>query len=274
MHIPLIHIDAFATQLFEGNPAAVMPLQAWLEDDVLQQLAEENNLSETAFVVAEIPAEAPPFDSSQPAYHLRWFTPAIEVDLCGHATLATASYLFTDVHPDAKRLQFWSRSGWLFVERDGDGFILDFPSEMPQPVAVDPSVTQALGVRALEAFLATDLIHIVKDAETVRTLTPDFGAIAKLPVRGVVVTAAGDGTGHDFVSRFFGARAGIDEDPVTGSAHSQLAPLWAGRLGTSVLSARQLSARGGTVLCRVEGERTLLSGTCVRYLEGTVWLAA
>ncbi|WP_104060242.1 PhzF family phenazine biosynthesis protein [Arthrobacter sp. 4R501] len=274
MHIPLIQIDAFATKPFEGNPAAVMPLEGWLGDGVLQQLAEENNLSETAFIVAAIPDEATPFDSSQPAYHLRWFTPAIEVDLCGHATLATASYLFTDVHPDAKRLQFWSRSGWLFVERDGDGFILDFPSKVPEPVAVDPSVSEALGVPALEAFLATDLIHVVKDAETVRNLPPDFGALARLPVRGVVVTAAGDGTGYDFVSRFFGARAGIDEDPVTGSAHSQLAPLWAGRLGSTVLAARQLSARGGTVLCRVEGERTLLSGTCVRYLEGTVWLAA
>ncbi|KRE71061.1 PhzF family phenazine biosynthesis protein [Arthrobacter sp. Soil762] len=273
MHIPLIQIDAFATKPFEGNPAAVMPLEGWLVDSVLQQLAEENNLSETAFIVADIPDNATPFDFAQPAYHLRWFTPAIEVDLCGHATLATASYLFTDVHPDAKRLQFWSRSGWLFVERDGDGFILDFPSETPEPVAIDPSVTEALGVPALEAFLATDLIHVVKDAETVRTLTPDFGALAKLSVRGVVVTAAGDGTGYDFVSRFFGARAGIDEDPVTGSAHSQLAPLWAGRLGSTVLAARQLSARGGTVLCRVEGERTLLSGTCVPYLEGTVHLA-
>jgi predicted PhzF superfamily epimerase YddE/YHI9 len=148
------------------------------------------------------------------------------VDLCGHATLATASYLFTDVHPEAKRLQFWSRSGWLYVERDGDGYVLDFPSEMPEPVAVDPVVSEALGVPALEAFLATDLIHVVEDAETVRTLSPDFGALAKLPVRGVVVTAAGGETGYDFVSRFFGARAGIDEDPVTGSAHSQLAPLW------------------------------------------------
>ncbi|MDF2051045.1 PhzF family phenazine biosynthesis protein, partial [Arthrobacter sp. Cr_A7] len=233
MRIPLIQIDAFATRPFEGNPAAVMPLERWLDDSVLQQLAEENNLSETAFIVPEIPDGATPFDFAQPAYHLRWFTPAIEVDLCGHATLATASYLFTDVHPDAKRLQFWSRSGWLYVERDGEGYVLDFPSEMPEPVAVDPVVSEALGVPALEAFLATDLIHVVEDAETVRTLSPDFGALAKLPVRGVVVTAAGGETGYDFVSRFFGARAGIDEDPVTGSAHSQLAPLWAGRLDST-----------------------------------------
>lgn len=273
MRIPLIQIDAFASKPFEGNPAAVMPLGHWLEDEILQQLAGENNLSETAFIVPEIPGDAAPHDGSHPSYHLRWFTPAIEVDLCGHATLATASYLFSDVHPDAGRLQFWTRSGWLYVERNGDGFTMDFPSETLVPVDVDPAVSEALGVPVVEAFQATDLVYLVSDAEAVRDLTPDFGTLAKLPVRGVIVTAPGTGTEYDFVSRFFGARAGITEDPVTGSAHSQLAPLWSDRLGSSSLTARQLSARGGTVGCLVDGDRTLLTGTCTRFFEGTAVLA-
>lgn len=272
MRVPLIQIDAFADKPFEGNPAAVMPLERWLEDSILQQVAEENNLSETAFIVAQIPPEAPPFDLTQPAYHLRWFTPAIEVDLCGHATLATASYLFEDMHPGAERLQFWTRSGWLFVERNGDAFTMDFPSETLVPAEVDPVVADALGVPVTEAFSATDLVYLVDDPEVVRSLDPDFGVLAKLPVRGVIVAAPGAGTGYDFVSRFFGAAAGVTEDPVTGSAHSQLAPLWAQRLGKSSLVGRQLSARGGTVHCTVRGERTLLTGRCARFFEGTAIL--
>jgi PhzF family phenazine biosynthesis protein len=271
MQVPLIQIDAFAATPFEGNPAAVMPLPGWPDDGLLQSLARENNLSETAFLVADLPSEAGPVPDD-PAYHLRWFTPAIEVDLCGHATLASAAYLFEDVHPDSACLRFWTRSGWLSVERaSSGGYTMDFPSQPPTPVAVDPTVVTALGLEVsdvLEALRSVDLVYLVRDATTVAGLDPDLAMVGRLPVRGVAVTAAGDGTEYDFVSRFFSARAGVGEDPVTGSAHSQLAPMWAQRLDRDALVARQLSARGGTIWCRVAGERTYLTGTCQRYLTG------
>jgi PhzF family phenazine biosynthesis protein len=270
VRVPLFQIDAFADELFQGNPAAVMPLGQWPADRLLQQVAAENNLSETAFLVSELPAEATVPERGCPAYWLRWFTPSIEVDLCGHATLATAAHLFEDVHPDAGRLQFWTRSGWLFVTREADRSItLDFPSVPVHPVEVDPSVSGALGVPVVQAWQGGgDLVYLLDGAETVRRLAPDLQILSALPVRGVVVTSAGDGTGADFVSRFFGALAGVGEDPVTGSAHCLLAPLWAERLGTTSLTARQLSARGGTLHCRVTEDRVLLSGRYRRYLEG------
>lgn len=269
-----MQVDAFAGELFEGNPAAVMPLDAWLADAVLQQIALENNLSETAFLVARDPARGPVPDPARPAYDLRWFTPATEVDLCGHATLAASSYLFDDVHPDADSLQFSTRSGWLTVTRSPDGLLtMDFPAETPTPVDVDPSIARALGVDVLDAHRATDLIYTVANAATVRELTPDLTFLATLPVRGIAVTAAGDGTKFDFVSRWFGAEAGVPEDPVTGSAHCQLAPLWAERLGLREMMARQMSPRGGTVDVTLQGDRVLLSGRCVRFLEGTVLLS-
>jgi PhzF family phenazine biosynthesis protein len=276
MNLTLVQIDAFADTLFEGNPAAVMPLPHWLDDRVLQALAAENNLSETAFLVAALPDDAPaPPLPGRPALHLRWFTPALEVDLCGHATLASASYLLDDVHPDADAVQLWTRSGWLTVTRDAGGALtMDFPSKPVTPTEVDPTVVAALGgATVVEALRGgDDLVYVLPDAAAVAAVAPDFTAIGRLPFRGVLVTAAGGPDGFDFVSRWFGARAGIPEDPVTGSAHCLTAPLWAGRLGRTELVARQLSARGGTVRCRVAGERTLLSGRCVRYLEGTVRL--
>lgn len=273
MRIPLVQIDAFADSLFEGNPAAVMPLDRWLPDDVLQKLALENNLSETAFLVRrQNDGEVPP-DPDAPAYELRWFTPAIEVDLCGHATLAASSYLFDDVHNDAETVQFSTRSGWLTVTRSDDGLLtMDFPAEPPVRAEIDPIIARALGADVLEAHRATDLIYILKDAEAVRNLTPDRNVLASLPVRGVAVTASGEGTGFNFVSRWFGVQAGIPEDPVTGSAHCQLAPLWAERMGRTEMTARQVSPRGGTVAVRLAGDRVFLSGRCVRYLEGTVVL--
>ncbi|MEO7260057.1 MAG: PhzF family phenazine biosynthesis protein [Jatrophihabitantaceae bacterium] len=269
MRVPLIQIDAFADALFTGNPAAVMPLDQWPADRLLQQVAAENNLSETAFLVAELPAQAGAPEAGLPAYWLRWFTPVIEVDLCGHATLAAASYLFCDVHPEAERLQFWTRSGWLHVSREGSGEItLDFPAEPMLAVAVDPVIERALGVPILQALQGTDLICILDSAETVRQLTPDFQSLGALPLRGLVVTSTGEGTRFDFVSRYFGAFVGIAEDPVTGSSHTQLVPLWAQRLGRTSLTAGQLSPRGGTLRCRLDGDRVLLSGRCHRYLEG------
>lgn len=270
MYAPLIQIDAFAEALFEGNPAAVVPLERWLDDAILQRVALENNLSETAFVVSDLPEEAGGVAADVPAYHLRWFTPAIEVDLCGHATLATASYLFESVHPDVDGLRFWTRSGWLTVARHPDGYTMDFPSEPLRPVEVDPALVSALGVPVLEALQATDLVYVVQDAAVVEGLRPDLTVIGALPVRGLVVTAPGGSTGFDFVSRWFGALAGVAEDPVTGSAHSQIAPYWAERLGKTTLRARQLSVRGGTVLCEVSTSRVSLTGTCVRYLEGRI----
>ncbi len=274
--LQLIQIDAFAERLFEGNPAAVMPLPAWLDDTLLQQLAAENNLSETAFYVAGLPTGIPAPPNADHAYHLRWFTPSVEVDLCGHASLATAAHLFEDVHPQASRLTFWTRSGWLRVERAGPGRLtLDLPAEQLTPVSVDPVVAAALGIDVDDvrhALRATDLVYLLGHAETIRGLTPDFAVLARVDVRGIAVTAPGDEPGIDFVSRWFGGTAGIGEDPVTGSAHSQLAPYWARRLGRDSLTARQLSARGGTVECLVTGDRVRLTGGYRRYLEGTVHL--
>jgi PhzF family phenazine biosynthesis protein len=273
VQVPLLQIDAFAERPFEGNPAAVMPLPHWPSDAVLQAVAAENNLSETAFVVGRLPTGTAAPDPAQPAFHLRWFTPAIEVDLCGHATLAAAAYLLEDVHPAADAVQLFTRSGWLHVGREPSGaYTMDFPSVPLTPTDIDPVVARALGVPVLEALRGMDLVYVVADAETVRTLRPDHAALSRLDVRGVVVTAAGTGTGYDVVSRWFGALAGIAEDPVTGSAHCQIGPLWAERLGTADLVARQLSPRGGTLRVSVRGDRTLLTGTCVRYLSGTAVL--
>jgi PhzF family phenazine biosynthesis protein len=212
---------------------------------------------------------------SDAAYHLRWFTPAIEVDLCGHATLATAGHLFDDVHPDGQRISFWTRSGWLHVSRghrDGD-LVMDFPAEPLAPVPTSDETAAAalaaLGVPVEAALRGTDLFFVLHDQSAVRNVIPDFTALSQLPVRGVVVTAPGDNDGVDFVSRWFGAQAGVAEDPVTGSAHSQVATYWAQRLGRTQLTARQLSARGGTVTCEIHGDRVRLGGTYRRYLDGT-----
>jgi PhzF family phenazine biosynthesis protein len=274
MFVRLLQIDAFADQIFHGNPAVVMPLPSWLPDPVLQSIAAENNLSETAFYVDRLPVGVEPATGSDGVYHLRWFTPAIEVDLCGHATLATAGHLFDDVHPDGRRLSLWTRSGWLHVRRghrDGE-LVMDFPAEPLEPVPAGETTAvaalTALGVPAEAALRGTDLFFVLHDETTVRGLTPDFASLSALPVRGVAVTAPGDDEGVDFVSRWFGAWAGIAEDPVTGSAHSQIAPYWARRLGRARLTARQLSARGGTVTCEVHGDRVGLGGTYRRYLDG------
>jgi PhzF family phenazine biosynthesis protein len=281
MELNLYQIDAFADQVFQGNPAAVMPLTSWLPDSVLRAIAVENNLSETAFYVPDIPPEASelPVTASDPAYHLRWFTPATEVDLCGHATLATAAHLLDAVHPDALRVFFWTRSGWLRVERgEADRqLVMDLPVEHPQPVvAGDPTRVAALTALGLSdpaghqlpTLRATDLIFVLEDPETVGAVSPDFTTMAKLPVRGVIATASSDLPDVDYVLRWFGAQAGVAEDPVTGSAQSQIAAYWAQRFGRDRLVARQLSARGGTLACRVVGDRVRVAGNWRRYLAG------
>ncbi|MBN2025845.1 MAG: PhzF family phenazine biosynthesis protein [Actinobacteria bacterium] len=257
MKLPLYQVDAFASRLFTGNPAAVVPLREWLEDAAMQAIAMENNLSETAFFVPH-----------GEGYHIRWFTPAAEVDLCGHATLATAFIVFTVIEPRRNEVVFESRSGLLSVSRDGDLLVLDFPSQPPAPCAVPRELAQGLGREPDEVLCAEDYFVVFGDEAAVRRMEPDMAELKKLGLRGIIVTAPGDEV--DFVSRFFVPSHGIDEDPVTGSAHCALTPYWALRLRKSKLHAWQLSHRGGELFCEDRGERVLISGRAVPYLEGFI----
>jgi PhzF family phenazine biosynthesis protein len=260
--LPLYQVDAFADALFRGNPAAVVPLAAWLPDETLQAIADENNLSETAYCV---PAHA------SGRYHLRWFTPRAEVGLCGHATLAAAWVLFHHREPDRDVLTFDSRSGPLQVRREPDGALtLDFPAEFPEPAEAPQALIDGLG-RSPEACCAgMDWLCVWPDEAAVRAIDPDFRELASLDRRGVIVTAPGDGCA--FVSRYFAPAYGIDEDPVTGSIHCALTPYWADRLGRTELAARQLSRRGGSLRCRLDGDRVHITGRVVPYLEGRITL--
>ena len=257
MKLPLYQIDAFTTRLFGGNPAAVVLLDAWLPDRVLADIAAENNLAETAFVIPR--ADVSP---------LRWFTPAVEVDLCGHATLAAADVLFRYRFPSLARLAFSTRSGELVVTREGRLLKMDFPARPGQPVAVTDALAAALGAQPLEAYLARDLLAIFGSESDVRSLRPDFARVAALDAFAVIVSAPGDTV--DFVSRFFAPGAGIPEDPVTGSSHCTLTPYWAARLNKNKLMAKQLSARGGDLLCELRGERVVIAGEAVEYLRGEI----
>lgn len=274
MEVLLHQIDAFADAPFSGNPAAVMPLLSWLTDELLQQLAEENNLAETAFYTSALPSDAGAPPDNSPAFHLRWFTPEVEVDLCGHATLAAAAQILDDMHPGADRVHFYTRSGWLRVERDCDDLVLDLPVvssvEIDVREDVPRALARALGVRPLRAYDGTDVVLVVTAEHEVRDARPDFAAFPKIN-RGAILTSAGEDV--DFVSRFFAPGVGIPEDPVTGSAHAQLAPLWSRDLGRNTLTARQLSKRGGALRCTLSNDRVRLSGRCRRYLDGVVRLA-
>lgn len=252
-------VDAFTTEPFGGNPAGVCLVDAPLSDVTMQQIASENNLSETAFVSA-----------NGDAYNLRWFTPAAEIDLCGHATLATAYVLDTFCQPRRDTYRFHTMSGELAVTvRDGL-LEMDFPSRPPTRTDVTPEMADAIGVEVLEAYVSRDLILLVESAESVARLEPDMGKIKAIPdVFAVAVTSKGDGDA-DFVSRFFAPRAGIPEDPVTGSSHSSLIPFWASRLGKQEMLARQLSPRGGTLYCRDAGDRVLIGGQARVYLQGSI----
>lgn len=261
MRLPLYQVDAFTDRVFAGNPAAVVPLESWLPDAQLQAIAAENNLAETAY-----------FLRSDDVYELRWFTPAVEVDLCGHATLAAAFVISTLLEPGRDRLDFLTRqAGTLTVTRDGDRFTLDFPSRPAAPVASpDPGLLAALGGPAPAAVLAgRDYLVVYEDEAAVRALTPDMAALAKLDRFAVCVTAPGTGE-VDFVSRLFAPAQGIPEDPVTGSTHCTLIPYWAERLGKTALSARQVSARGGELACALAGDRVRIGGKAVLYLEGRI----
>ncbi|MCC5825292.1 PhzF family phenazine biosynthesis protein [Alkalimonas sp.] len=253
-------VDAFAAELFSGNPAAVCPLGHWLDDSLLQQIAAENNLSETAFFVPE-----------GDGYQLRWFTPVSEVDLCGHATLASAHVLFEHLGFAGQQLVFHTRSGALSVQKQGDWLQMDFPASMPQPCDEPALIRQALGTKPDQVLVADDYLVVYPDAAAILALTPDFDLLTRLEKRGVIVTAPGT-DGVDFVSRFFVPKLGVNEDPVTGSAHCQLAPYWAERLQKQQLLAKQLSKRGGEVHCALQGSRVLLSGQARTYLQGQLLL--
>jgi len=262
MELPIYQVDAFASRVFAGNPAAVMPLEQWLSDDVLQAIAGENNLSETAFFVER--------DGD---YALRWFTPAVEVDLCGHATLAAAHVLFEHLGYADDEVRFHTRSGELRVRREGSRLTLDFPAVQLEPVAVDLAICKALGATASEAVLprvnAHSVLYVYEFEQDVAGLKPDFAALRASSEHCVIATAPGDDC--DFVSRFFGPQVGIDEDPVTGSAHCALVPYWAKRLHQDTLQARQISARGGELACRLQEGRVLMSGQAVTYMRGSVY---
>lgn len=257
--LALYQVDAFAAAVFAGNPAAVVPLQAWLDDEVLQAIAEENHLSETAFFVPD-----------GETFALRWFTPVEEVDLCGHATLACAHVLYTHLGFSKPAVCFQSRSGPLSVKRTGDGYRMDFPAEPVEAVAPPEPLVAGLGVAPKSVLAGSDYLAVYDSEQTIRSLAPDFPQLRTLGLRGVVATAPGDDC--DFVSRCFYPRLGIEEDPVTGSAHCAMAPYWAERLGRTRLQARQLSRRGGVVDCEVHGGRVLLTGSAEDYMVGTIRL--
>jgi predicted PhzF superfamily epimerase YddE/YHI9 len=263
-------VDAFADRAFSGNPAVVVPLEHWLPDTLMQAMAAEHNLSETAFFVPDGPGQ----------WHLRWFTPKFEVNLCGHATLATAFVLATEFGAAAP-LRFRTASGILGVEREEDRFVLDFPAMPPaRAMRPPPGLAAALGAVPREVWKARDWICLFDNAETVRALTPDHARIAGLPdcVPGgqarVMATAVSDDPRFDVVSRYFSARMGVNEDPVTGSAHTQLVPFWSARLGRASLVCRQASTRGGTLWCRIAGDRVRMGGHAVLYGRGEVLLPA
>lgn len=259
MRLPLFQVDAFTSRLFAGNPAAVCPLLEWLPDPLLQSIAAENNLAETAYFVKE-----------NDGYRLRWFTPAIEVDLCGHATLAAAFVLFECLGLSGDQVVFSSRSGALSVQHTAGVYTLDFPSRPATPKDCDPALSAALGAAPQAVLQARDTLCVYETPEEVASLTPDFKALTALPSFGYIATAPGRDC--DFISRFFAPAQGIDEDPVTGSAHCTLAPYWAGRLGKTHMEARQISPRGGELSIEQSGDRVKIGGRAVLYLEGFIYL--
>lgn len=260
MELPIYQVDAFAARQFKGNPAAVVPLERWLADSTLQAIAQENNLAETAFFV-----------SKGDAYHLRWFTPLAEVDLCGHATLASAFVLFEELGFTGDVVSFDTLSGRLTVTRRGGRLVMDFPATPARPVAVSKDLIHAVGKNPKEVLESRDIVFVFEDANDVATLRPKLDSLTELVPFGLIATAPGSDC--DFVSRFFAPAKGVPEDPVTGSAHCTLAPYWAGRLGKSEFFARQISRRGGEIWCALEGERVRLEGDAALYLRGRIQVA-
>ena len=270
MKLKLYQIDAFTDKLFAGNPAAVVPLKKWLPDDLMQKLAMENNLAETVFFVAS--NSSPKGGGREGAgadFDIRWFTPALEINLCGHATLASAFVIFTILKEKKKTVVFSSKSGLLTVKKKKDELLMDFPSWKPEMISeYPPGLNDALGVNEIVAvYRYRDLLVELNREEDVASAKPDFTALKKMGEK-VIITAPGKSV--DFVSRFFAPVAGIDEDPVTGSAHSQLIPFWSEKLGKTILNAKQLSERGGDIYCEQNGDRVIMGGKCVFYMKGEI----
>jgi PhzF family phenazine biosynthesis protein len=262
MGIPYYHVDAFTDELFSGNPAGVCILSAFLADSTMQEIAAENRHSETAFVVSRADGD----------FDLRWFTPRVEDDLCGHATLASAYVLALRKH-NVWPVRFHTCSGTLTVIQDGDSFVMDFPARPPQACEVPADLLSALGLKEAVVMKSRDYLVVVDQAEQVRSLSPDFAALSgvNVGIGGTIVTAPGAG-GVDYVCRLFAPAVGIDEDPATGSIHCTLAPYWAGRLGKDTFRAQQLSGRGGSMRCTISGDRVKIAGRARLYLHGTLEL--
>ncbi|HTH95812.1 MAG TPA: PhzF family phenazine biosynthesis protein [Stellaceae bacterium] len=263
IELPIYQVDAFTSALFGGNPAAIVPLESWLDDELMLKIAAENNLAETAFIVAQ-----------GEGYGIRWFTPTVEMDLCGHATLAAAFVIFEFLRLGLRCVRFSTKvAGELRVKRREDGRLeLDFPARPPKPLAAFPGLAQALGAVPRELHKSRDVVAVFDAADDVARLKPDFRALAALDTQAVIVTAKGR-DGIDFVSRFFAPGIGVDEDPVTGSAHCTLIPFWANRLGKTQLTARQLSPRIGDLLCTAGPSRVGIAGHAVLYMRGHIYIA-
>ena len=259
MTITTYQVDAFTSKLFSGNPAAVCPLQSWLDDDLMQSIAAENNLSETVFFVPQ-----------DQGFHIRWFTPMDEVDLCGHATLAAAFILFNQLDYSQDEIIFYSRSGELKVSKNEQWLTLDFPLQAPTSCSYPSSAEQAFNIQPSEMLQAVDLILVYQNEKQIHDLKPDFNRLKDIPQRGVIVTAPS--RDYDFVVRYFAPELGVPEDPVTGSAYTQLAPFWQTKLNKTKFHAKQLSSRGGEVVCEIKQDRVLISGQAVLYMSGEIEL--
>jgi PhzF family phenazine biosynthesis protein len=258
MKIKIYQVDAFTDKVFSGNPAAVCPLESWPDDKLLQHIAAENNLAETAFFVPQ-----------GDGFKLRWLTPKAEVNLCGHATIATAYILFNLLHYTGEKIVFSSKSGTLEVRRDKDWYYMNFPADALHPLPVNDEHRGCFSKAPLEVYRGkSDLMFVYGDVNDVKEIEPDLSKIAQLPFRGVIVTARGNDV--DFVSRFFAPAVGIPEDPVTGSAHTSLTPYWSGKLGKIELTARQISERGGYLRCKMMGDRVEIGGQAAFYLSGEI----
>ena len=257
MEISLYQIDAFASKLFEGNPAAVCPLEKWLPDKTMQSIAEENNLSETAFFVPTVNG-----------FHIRWFTPKSEVDLCGHATLAAAYVLFDILGYKRDKIEFDSRSGLLLVTKDNERIVMDFPAQPPVLCDIPKEIIKAFDKVPIECLKSEDFIVVFEREIDIESAKPDLGQLTKLDLRGVIITAKS--SSYDFVARFFAPKYGIAEDPVTGSAYTQLAPYWASKIGSKRFSVKQVSSRGGELSCEIVNDRVLIFGKAMKYLEGKI----
>jgi PhzF family phenazine biosynthesis protein len=261
MELKVYQVDAFAEKSFGGNPACVVPLEQWLDETLMQQIALEHNQPETVFFV-----------KAGDQYQIRWFTPTVEVDICGHATIASAYVLFNLLGYEGEKIEFFShRSGPLSVTRNGELLTLDFPTDTISPVAIDETLLNCFTEVPLEAYRGrNDFMVVFSDEKTIREMQPVWSAITKLHSRGLIVTAPGDQV--DFVSRWFGPQSGINEDPVTGSAHTTLIPYWRTVLQKDEMNALQVSSRCGKLHCQFKGDRVLISGSAVLYMIGTIYL--